>query len=303
LADAQIRRTTWRFASFDSLQAREMTSSRATGGSDNRLVAAQLDASRQLSAAAARTPSDVKAPVELRWQRRFAAAEVNAQRNALREDSPAFSRLLAPADATTTQQYANWSYVIAGDLVAVDSTAAAILAEQFGAKSFGRFGDDEVFQAPSAQAQRFADQFVRDAEGAPRAVVVASPPKVTDRAALLLDLSAGEPRESSVSDGAEWTRLAPAKVPVSLPLTRWAIAMGIVALSIAFIRKGVRWRAAAWLSRQPHLTIAGVGMLWWLFLWPGWIGLVIAAIGIVSAWRLTWPLAKVASRPRPSSHA
>lgn len=301
LEDAQVRRTMWRIAPANAPPFAGATT--ASHKHESERVAARMDALGQLSAAAARTASDVKTPVELRWQQRVAAAIADADQNARQPNSLALPQPPTPNNATATVPAAHWSYVIAGDLVAATSIAATTMADQFGAKAFGRFGDDEVFQVPSAQAQRFAEQFVRDAEGAPRAVVVTSPPKVTDRATLLFDAVANRAYDSSVSEGAEWTRAAPSLTAVSPPISRWAIALGIVALTITLARPSVRWRAAAWLSRQPHLAIAGVGMLWWLFLWPGWIGLAVAAIGIASAWRLAWPLPKVAVRPRPSSHA
>jgi hypothetical protein len=207
-----------------------------------------------------------------------------------------------PRDKTTPPA-SRWRYVVVGNRVALESAADSNFAEQFGAKPFGRFGDEVVFRIPAAQAERFADELVRDAEGAPRAAIVASPPKIVDRSALFRRAFADRSFESTSVDGPAWNHASSPPARPRLPVARWAIALGILAVAIAATRPRLRAHAAAWLSRQPHLALAAVGLSWWLLLWPGWIGLVIVAISIASAWRLTWPLPSVTARARPSHHA
>jgi hypothetical protein len=243
---------------------------------------ARVEALQQVWLSAANAPSDFKTTVASRWERRLAAAGVERT-------------LAASGDAAASER---WRYVIATH---GEADAAATLARQFGAKLWGRFADDVVFELPASQATRFADQLVRDGV-AVRTTIVAAPPKVVEPSAIfrrVLSLSGAS--HSLARDDAAWTFDPPHASRVGLPLARWTIALAVVAVAAILVRRRKRQAAFEQGARHAHLLLAAAGVAWWLWLWPAWVGWTLIAASVVSAWRLSWRLPKLAVRTRPSS--
>lgn len=46
-----------------------------------------------------------------------------------------------------------------------------------------------------------------------------------------------------------------------------------------------------WLVRWPHLAGVLVGVVWWLWLWPSAVGLVIVLLSLIASYRFSWPSA------------
>jgi hypothetical protein len=66
------------------------------------------------------------------------------------------------------------------------------------------------------------------------------------------------------------------------------IVFGITGVAAVIARR--RGASLADLSIHPNLLLALVGIFWWLFLWPGWLGLVVLVTAAWSAARTAWSL-------------
>jgi hypothetical protein len=276
LLDAQIRQTTW------SVPANHLPAGfagrAAPGDAARNMAATREERLAKLWAAAAASSSEQKATVVRRWQRRLAAA--------------------IPA-AGDPARVANANYVIAANSNLLPAANVATLVQQYGAALLGRFGDDLVFELPEAQAQRFADQLSRATGAGGWATVLAMPPKTCESAELLRQ-SGGRVGflDVATSTGA-WTFETTSKFPQTSSWRRWLLALGIAALSLAFSRSAVRRRALQEIGQRPYAALAAVGVAWWLWLSPGWIGWVLIAFALGFAWRVAWSLPRVDARGRP----
>jgi hypothetical protein len=67
-----------------------------------------------------------------------------------------------------------------------------------------------------------------------------------------------------------------------LPPTVLAV---LVILAVLAVQSGL---AAAAFSRWPHLAGVGVGLAWWLWLWPSALGWVIVAVSLLASLRPGW---------------
>jgi hypothetical protein len=132
-------------------------------------------------------------------------------------------------------------------------------------------------------------------------VVVAAQPKILERSSLLR--RAGVPRDFAVFaiDGEAWNLQTVDDSDVRFPWPRWALALIVVAAAFQLIHRRRRRRVGELVMRRPYLVLACAGVVWWLWLSPGWVGWLLIALGVSLAWRLTWPLPRVETRPRPSS--
>jgi hypothetical protein len=65
--------------------------------------------------------------------------------------------------------------------------------------------------------------------------------------------------------------------------------LAIVAAAAAGIWLMRRPAALDFLYRWPHLIGVAVGIAWWAWLWPSWLGLLIAAANVWLALRFAWP--------------
>ncbi|MEX2185218.1 MAG: hypothetical protein WD875_00420 [Pirellulales bacterium] len=304
LEDARIRRTTWTVATADA-RPRTDDSAAAAEGANAARMAARADPLQQLWLSAANSSSEYKSSVANRWEVRMSAARVEhrfaaAGASAAETSEPVTGESNdAGRDAVSGDR---WNYVISGHQTS-NGAAAATLTRQFGAKRWGRMGNDVVFQLPAMQARRFADQLVRDGAAA-RATVVAAPPKVVERSAIFRRSLSGRRFYDHTTAAEAWTWTAPRTPKTNPPLGRWAIAMVVAAAAVLLLlRRGGRRILGEQCARHPHLALAVAGVFWWLWLWPGWIGWALIAVSIFWAWRMAWPLPKLIARARPSSYS
>lgn len=279
LLDATVRQTTWNV----STTAGRIGDATTLPAADERAASeARAKALAEMWAAASSSSSESKAQVARRWERRLAARTRATSGDA---------------------QAGGWSYVLIGDANATADAAVNELLQQFGGTRLGRFGDEALFELPAAQAGRFADQFRRDGGAAARAMVFASPPKIVERSALAAASFADRRNASFVVDGAAWTLEANIATNARVPWARWGLAALVAAIAVVLARRGPRRRVAEAFARRPYLALVGLGVAWWLWFWPGWLGWAFVALGVVLAWRMTWPLPRVEVRSRPSSNA
>jgi hypothetical protein len=301
LEDAAIRQTTWRIAKGGAMQSAANGSTPTATKSDRDRV--RLEALARLWSAAARSSDGAQAASEHLWQRRLSAALAIRQART-GADLASLAELLPPStDGNDAPSLANpRSYVIVSAHAAAGETVA-ILASEHGAERVGRFGPDAVLEAPASQARRFADQLQRDAADVERPVVVANSAFIGDRAEWFERAFAEREFESFAAADAMWA-IDVLREPTSvLPPGRWWIALGIVAVGAACLCSAPRRRAAEWFARQPHFALTALGVVWWLVLAPGWIGLALIVAGIAFAWRTAWKLPQVPRFVHPSSHA
>ncbi len=302
LEDALIRQTTWTVATAEESRHADdaiddaLDAALDTAAANAERLAARIDSLKRLWLAAANSSSDYNTLVAGRWELRLAAAVAESPSSASPETPSS-----APENGGDPLPIGRWNYVIAGHREAASATVATV-AQQFGAKPWGRMANDVVFQLPAAQARRFADQLIRDG-GAMHATVVAAPPRVVERSAIFHRTLVGRRFAYRTTDDAAWTWSPPAAKPSAAPVGRWALALGVIAIAVLLLRRGGRRVLSEQWSRHPHLALAAFGVVWWLWLWPTWIGWACIAASLFLACRLTWPLPKLVGRTRPSSYS
>jgi hypothetical protein len=105
-----------------------------------------------------------------------------------------------------------------------------------------------------------------------------------------VSLTAGMQHAHLVADGGT------DRVPVetgfdgAMPWSTRALAMGmIVGAAIAGVVVVRSPKAVDFICRWPHALGVLLGLVYWAWLWPSWLGLVIAALSVVRAVRPNWP--------------
>ncbi|HVT27074.1 MAG TPA: hypothetical protein VHE81_03560, partial [Lacipirellulaceae bacterium] len=108
-------------------------------------------------------------------------------------------------------------------------------------------------------------------------------------ASLLSDPAAGEWTYYVAEGGKEQLNLELRPLAPTAAQTRLFGLLLIAAILVAVVGL-MRWPAAMdFVNRWPHAFGILFGITYWAFLWPSWLGLVIAAIGLWLALRFDWP--------------
>jgi hypothetical protein len=106
--------------------------------------------------------------------------------------------------------------------------------------------------------------------------------------------------ESEGSPASRWTycvaeggadELTVELVPATATATQTRVvgSLAILAAAAASIWLMRRPAATDFLYRWPHTIMFLVGIAYWAWLWPSWMGLVIAGVSLFFAWRVGWP--------------
>jgi hypothetical protein len=246
-------------------------------------------------------PSAEEAP---RWQRPWtkrwqtALGDLRAARMQQEEDSEPTDAQIAAAEQHVAQHAE--SYILcwpAGDQQRVQIVAACQpLADRLGATLVAEFNDAVIFEIPRGQSAAFRDA-ARDATK-PLGVAWQS----TDQPPLALRserlwpalLDRRTPTATCVVEGSS----ASLEVATSQDRSdgaggRWLAAAALAALT-AVAAWTIRRRVLTGLvTARPHAVGVAVGLLWWLCLWPSWLGWLVvvlfAALGIAQRWSPPFP--------------
>jgi hypothetical protein len=79
---------------------------------------------------------------------------------------------------------------------------------------------------------------------------------------------------------------SPEKSPIiSISVLRWVASVIVVLLLALAVRWGILGR---WMDAAPRGLTAVVGLIWWCWLWPGWLGAFLLAAAFASWWAERW---------------
>jgi hypothetical protein len=89
--------------------------------------------------------------------------------------------------------------------------------------------------------------------------------------------------------GADEVALDSAPSDVAAPQSRFAAAAAVICAAAAGMWLMRRPAAADFLYRWPHAIAFLLGLAYWAWLWPSWLGLIIATGSLIFVWRVGWP--------------